>query len=634
MMSDFEELKSLAQYYKDTNQKDKYVQALYKMEELDNAQAVAPSYAEGEIPRVDAQGMPVVDYEPSQDSTVQPSGLPQEAAFSGLEIIASLASSVPSSIEYVKEGVQGAIKSLIDDGFTPEQAAQKAAEEASKYAYQPQSEGAQAVLGAIDELTASLPPVAAVSAPQLANIGQGARGARTVSQAVQPEIMDRVDAVMSRPSDAPQGAVGAAQVDMARQRQEAAGQLPIPIDLTKGQATQDLPQQKFERETAKTELGEDLRTRFTDQNEKFNQNLDAMIDETGTQLGEDALIETGQAVTNALSRQIKSEKAKIDAAYRKADESEGAREPVNLESVGDFVNENMASANYSGNVLDAFQKEVNRLGVGEGDFNSGDFRLGDMTVFEAEQLRKFINQNVDSNNPRDVRLGSKLKESLDIAVGDAGGEPYNRARRLRSKFSEKYEDKKLISDLTSKKPGSSDRRVALENVVKRSVNQGSRDDLLNLRRTLQRTDDGKQAYSEIAAQALKDIKSKSTGGVGQDERGNPLVSPAKLRQNINALDKSGKLEVLYGKKGAEDLRTIADVARDVYVSQGGAVNYSNTASSLAMALDLMASPLTYGAAGLPLPIMTALKSAADKTRKMSTRKKVKEALEFDSGANE
>jgi len=586
-----------------------------------------------DVPSVDAEGNPIVTYEPKPIEAAQ--ATPQEAVFSGLEIIGTLASSIPSSIAYVKEGVQGAIQSLIDEGFTPEQAAQAAQQEASKYAYQPQSEGAQAVLGAIDELSSALPPVAANVSPNINAINRFSGGAATVARAAEPEIREMLT---PRNRTAPTGAVGAAQVEQARLRQERANELPVPIQLTKGQATQDMQQQKFERETAKTEIGDELRRNANLQNEQFNQNLDALVDETGTTLPDNALYEAGEAVTKALENQIEASKKKISAAYQKADNSKGAQEPVNLNGLSDFMNENMAGAEQGG-IMYKLEKEVKRLGLGDGSFDNGDLVIGDMTVLQAEQLRKFINKKYNKADGGEAITARELKGAIDSSVGDAGGEPYKRARKLRNDFGKKYQEKKLIADLTSTKPGSTDRRVALEKVVDKAVNQGSRDELINLRRTLQRTEEGREAFVELAAQALKDIKAKALGNVGQDEKGNPLVSPAKLSAEINKLDANGKLDVLFGKKGAEQLRTLRDVSKDVFVSQPGAVNMSNTATALDQAVKFLDAaillPGAFVATGLPMTgFATGAKMTAKKARDRKTKKQIKEAINFDTGANQ
>jgi hypothetical protein len=88
------------------------------------------------------------------------------------------------------------------------------------------------------------------------------------------------------------------------------------------------------------------------------------------------------------------------------------------------------------------------------------------------------------------------------------------------------------------------------------------------------------------------------------------------------LDKSGKLDFVFGKKGAEQLRTINDVAKDVLTAPPGAVNTSNTASVLAGMMDIAIS----GTAGVPAPIMTSFRLLTKGIKDAKTRAKVKKAL--------
>ena len=594
--------------------------------DLSTAKALGPQADDPypDVPRIDAQGNTINDDGPAP---VEPERTMGDVAQGIYETVYNTGAGALGSPFYIKDAIQGALRSLVDKGYSGEDAARFAEESASRFMMQPESETGKDIAKFMGEVLGSLPPVAA-GIPSMPKYNAPVR-------AISEEIKQDVKQSMA-PRPEPMGSVGAAEVEQARLRQEMANELPVPIKLTKGQATQDMQQQKFERETAKLEDGEELRRNANLQNEQFNQNLDAMIDQTGTTLPDDALVETGLVVTKALENQVKAEKNKINKAYEAADKSEGAKEPVNLDEVGDFINQNMPSANYSGNVLDAFQKETKRLGLSAGDMNQGNYQIGDMTVYQAEQLRKFVNSNIDKVNQKDQRLGKNLKNAIDNSVSDSGGEPYNRARRLRRQFAEKYQEKKLINDLVSTKPNSSDRKIALENVFQKTVKTGSADELKNLRRTLQRTDEGKQAYAELAAQAIKNVKKQATGNIGQDENGNPLVSPAKLNKEIKSLDESGKLEILFGKKGAEDLRTIADVSRDVLVSQPGAVNYSNTASTLlTQMIDAAMLPASFAATGLPMTgLATGARAIKDRARKRKTKKQIDQALNFDTGANQ
>jgi len=576
-----------------------------------------------DVPRIDAQGNTINDDGPAP---VEPERTMGDVAQGIYETVYNTGAGALGSPFYIKDAIQGAIRSLVDKGYSGEDAAKFAEESASRFMMQPESETGKDIAKFMGEVLGSLPPVAA-GIPAVPKYNAPVR-------AISEEIKQDVKQSMT-PRPEPMNSVGAAEVEQARLRQEMANELPVPIKLTKGQATQDMQQQKFERETAKLEDGEELRRNANLQNEQFNQNLDAMIDQTGTTLPDDALVETGLAVTKALENQVKAEKSKINRAYDAADKSEGAQEPVNLDQVSSYMNERMPESD-SGGIMPKFQLKTKQLGLSEGDFLNGDYQLSDMTVYEAELLRKFLNKNANKSDANDLRLASGLKNSIDSSVGEAGGETYNRARKLRRNYAKKYQEKKLINDLVSTKPNSSDRKIALENVFQKSVKTGSADELKNLRRTLQRTDEGKQAYAELAAQAIKNVKKQATGNIGQDENGNPLVSPAKLNKEIKSLDESGKLEILFGKKGAEDLRTIADVSRDVLVSQPGAVNTSNTASTLlTQMMDAAILPVSFYATGLPLYGLTAgARQIKDKARKRKTKKQIDQALNFDTGANE
>lgn len=101
------------------------------------------------------------------------------------------------------------------------------------------------------------------------------------------------------------------------------------------------------------------------------------------------------------------------------------------------------------------------------------------------------------------------------------------------------------------------------------------------------------------------------------------MSPAKLGRVIKELDREGKLESLYGKKQAQQIRDLGDIATVIYTAPPGSVNFSNTASALQVALDGVA---TGAFVGLPLPVITALKEVAKYVKNAKTRTRIKQAL--------
>jgi hypothetical protein len=79
---------------------------------------------------------------------------------------------------------------------------------------------------------------------------------------------------------------------------------------------------------------------------------------------------------------------------------------------------------------------------------------------------------------------------------------------------------------------------------------------------------------------------------------------------------------VFGKKGAEMLRTVNDVAKDVLVAPPGAVNTSNTASVLAGLMDVAIS----GTSGVPAPVMTSYRLLTKSIKDRKTRARVRRAL--------
>ncbi|MFX4978884.1 hypothetical protein ABTC37_19635, partial [Acinetobacter baumannii] len=91
----------------------------------------------------------------------------------------------------------------------------------------------------------------------------------------------------------------------------------------------------------------------------------------------------------------------------------------------------------------------------------------------------------------------------------------------------------IIKDLTLNKTGTDDRRVALEDIQKRIIHDGSLDDLRVAKRTLLTSgEDGKQAWRDIQGQTLQEIKNAATAGVAPDGQGNQMVSAAALNKAI------------------------------------------------------------------------------------------------------
>lgn len=538
-------------------------------------------------------------------------------------------------------------------------AAQQAGQD---YTYQPRTEAGlqdlQAVGDALSPLE-SLPPVMGGLGVQTATLGRAAvpqvvTAAQRTAQAATP-VINRAVQTAQQPIQAASNAVksgvntvrdsigfnrtdnsgptpaniGAAQVDQSTIRNALAQELPYPPQLTEGQLSRDSAQLKFEAETAKDpELGAPLRQRQEEQHQVMQQNIDAFIDMTGAKATN--MRETGIAVDKALQKELEATRNKVRVAYAKADKSEEAQYPIDLTqpvkngdeslSVLDYLN---AQPDLKSTPIIADAKSIAlKLGIAKRDEN-GNLIPNRPTVKQMEKWRSELNANTNAEAPN-IRQTAILKDMIDQHVEPVAGQLYKAARLERKKMAEHWENRKIITDLTENKTGSDDRKVALEDIQKRIIHDGSLDDLRVAKRALLTSgEDGRQAWKDIQGQTLQEIKNAATAGVAPDAQGNQMISPAALNKAIKKLDDDGKLDYIFGQQGAEKIRALNDISKTLFtVPTSAGVNHSNTAATLMAALDITMS----GLSGFPAPVASALRIATKHIKDNKVRTRVQKAL--------
>lgn len=602
-----------------------------------------------------------------EDQPQQPK--PQEKPLStmdkivgGLEAGATLATgAVGGAIGQAAGGLHGIAESVVDGTFGTQQGAQNAVNRATQLSntltYEPRTAGGQRSVGAVGEFIEdtgldTLPPVlgggVGTSAATLgrASVPVATTAAREVAQAAKPVVAQAVEQA-KRPvaavTEAAKNAfnrdtantgpapanMGAAQVDQATVRQALAQDLPVTPELTKGQLSRDPAQLKFEVETAKDgEMGAPLRQRYEQQHQAVQQSFDAFIDQTGTERGGNAR-DTGLMVDGALQKQMQSDKNRVRVAYKKADDSEEATTPVDITnpvsvledgeiSVIDYLNSQPELPTTP--IITAAKRTAVSLGIAQKG-KDGQLVPGNPNIKQLEKWRSEINGNVNQEAPN-IRQATILKSFIDAHVEPYAGALYKAARVERKRFGDKWEKHTIIKDLVGNKKGTDDRKVAYENVVDRVIYSGSLDDLRQAKRTIMTAgEDGKQSWKEIQASVLQNIKDEATKGVAPDGQGNQMISPAALNAQIRKLD--DKLDFIFGKQGADKLRALNEVSKTIFtVPTSAGVNHSNTASNIALAIDVALS----GMSGLPAPVANALRLSTKHIKDRKIRKRVEDAL--------
>jgi hypothetical protein len=604
--------------------------------DLSKSNSGTPIY--GDLPTIAGQKPNIVGYEPLQAKTPVTMMDRVKALYEVPEAIVRPIITEPLSMLYGvgRSALEGAIQGKMPTGESRDAYYRQAKQ---NIGFQPTSPVSQEILGNVGEaLTeARLPPyfgnIGAIpsfiqKAPNVrpvmqesvmpaANKMAGAlrNEAQVIQNAVQPATSKIADALRREPkSSVTVSGVGAAEVPEALTRYQTAQNLRVPVPMTKGMAERDLATQQFEAETAKLypdTIGKPLITQKAQANDAILQNFDAYVDATGKETF--GLRETGKVVDKALVEQAKQAKAEINKAYKLAKFSGAMEEPVSYAPLEAYIAKQTPTVRAKlAPILDAVDEQL---------------KVNDPTgtktipINAMEDVYQFINKNFDPSDAVGMLHAGEMKKLINAATENKGGELYQNARKLRTQYANKFEDVGVVDKLLRTKKGTTDRAVAFEDVFRHSILDGSRDDVAAIGLLLKKGGpEGQQAWKELQGQTIQHIKDKVTASIDVDSFGNPVVSPAKFKSVLNEIDQDGKLDYIFGKKGADEVRNLYETTINVNAPLKGAVNYSNTSSALMKALD--------GIALLPISRVIGVKQGLEKVKEMGIKKKVEESVNY------
>jgi hypothetical protein len=495
---------------------------------------------------------------------------------------------------------------------------------AQRNMYQPRSPVSQDVLQSIGSAfeASKLPPIMPTTGmiPSYARMaGAGTQQAQAMAQPVTqaiPQVTNRMAQALRREPQPTMSGVGAAATPEAVTRTQMAQQLRVPVQLSKGQAERNLAQQQFEIETPKImpEMGKPLIEAQAKRNDAILQNFDAYVDATGKESF--GLRATGKVVTDELNRQANQAKTAIKNAYTKARKVGETEAPVTYAPLVSYINDQTPTVRAKlAPILDVVNEQIAK---------NDPQQTGAVSINALEDIYQVINKNFEPNTPAAV-YGREMKDIINTITEGQGGELYQNARKLRQNYAQRFENIGAVDRLLRTKPNSDDRLVAFEDVFQKSVINGSLDDVKNLGYALKKGGpQGQQAFKELQGQTLEFLKDKVTQSIDTDTFGNPVVSPAKFKSAVRELDQDGKLDYLFGKKGAQEVRDLMETTALVNAPLKGAANYSNTSSALIQALDrISASPIG------KIPVIGSLtRYSIEKSQQKALQKKIQESINY------
>ena len=489
-------------------------------------------------------------------------------------------------------------------------AGEEAARTAAAQFYQPRTETGPEIVNMMGNALNALPPTFGSTGTILNALAPAtaiqARIAATpyVQKAMIP-VQKAIEAVT--PAEKQMVGMGAAttQEDILRaERAQRQG-----IRLLKGEQQQNLGQLQFESETAKNfpeTVGKPLLEAKAAQKTDILNRMDRMAEETGAQgalSDSESYRKLGTLLDKELVSAYEAKINKVDVAYQKARKANETKAVVDTKPIDDYLTSLAAEA--------LSVPEINSISAKLKAFK--ELKNGQVTIDDIESIYQVANK-LGKPGETSGKYMKDIKNVLDQVTEGAGGDLYKAARTQRKELANQFDDNFRVAELLGTKAGYADRKVALDDVFRHIVLDGSKEQMQNVAVLLKKAGpQGQQAWAEVQGQTIQHMKDQLTKNASGE------LSFAKLKTTIDNLDREGKLSYLFGKTGRDQIIDLRDTVKDALVKPPGAVNYSNTASAMVRVFDALEKTK------LPFTSM-----AAEAARKQSLGKKVEEAVNFNA----
>jgi hypothetical protein len=413
-----------------------------------------------------------------------------------------------------------------------------------------------------------------------------------------PELKAAVEAAAQK--------TGGAVNPQVLERHVEADSLPVKMQLTEGQATQNPA--LISQEQNMRGKQPDLANRFNQQNGQLVQNLQAIRDQVGPEVFSTNPVEHGETLINAYKDKDAAAQADISQKYQELRDANGGQFPVDAQKLLDNASANLHSQLLYDHAPKPIMSTLGRLADD-----------GNMTFENFESLRTNLariqrSPVADGNEKAAAGIIRNSMENLPLADGAAQLKPLADTARAAAKaqFSALDVDpayKAAVNDT-----------VPPDRFVQKYIVSAPKEDVATMKSNMA---DNDQATQTMGVAALDHLRSKA----GIDSQGNGNFSQAGYNRYLEAI--SPKAGILFDPQTSGQLQTLGNVARYTqFQPRGSYVNNSNTftASMADYGKSALEGAANVAAKGVPVGTWTrqALQNRA-------TAKSVQKSLEPGAG---
>jgi hypothetical protein len=382
--------------------------------------------------------------------------------------------------------------------------------------------------------------------------------------------------------------------------------LPVPIELTKGQALQDPV--IISRERNERGIKEQFAQRFNEQNKGLQDNATMIKQQTAPDVKTTDYVGDSQVLIDLVGDFAKANETKIGDAYKALKDQSGGKFPMDGQTAAKQVLDKLKEADRLDYLPDIYKKKLEAYAGGSKQMNFNLFE--NLRSDLAADMRKAdrAGDGVTKNVLSQVRDGLETMELKGEAQSLKGYADNARAAFKAEK------DLEASNPLYAKvKDGAADTKNFIPENIIRSKNK-------DFAKTMELIADNPQARQNLASGTLDWIIRDST-----DASGN--ISTAKFNKHIEALRLNKRLEPIFGEQ-AVSLMDLVEVGRAIEARPRGAfVNESNTVPAGSSLIKENAPAIIES---IPY-VGRAINVGKDILEKRRTAKEVSESLEPGAG---
>ena len=401
--------------------------------------------------------------------------------------------------------------------------------------------------------------------------------ANSLSFAVAPEVGKRVGKVVGGGAEAiteqfakrkaadtgvemPQGFKSQISEDVLHDiRLKKASDLPVPVELTAGQAAQDPV--LISRERNERGFKEQHAQRFNEQNKALQENANIIKQNVAPNVTTGDYVADATNLIDSVKAIKEANKTKTQEAYKKLEEAAGGKFPIDGKKFANNAIEKLTGEDRLDYLPSTIKNKLDSYASGSKEMNFNLFE--NLRSDLAAEMRK-ADRAGDGNMKHVLGVVRDQLENLPMQEGDAAlkGLADNARKTAKADF-DLEKSNPLYSKVLNE---SADSKDFIQNFVIRSKNA-------DFMKSVDLLKNDPTALEHLRSGTMDYIIREST-----DASGN--FSTAKFQKSIENLNVNKKLDALFGEH-SKQLQDLAEVAKIVEARpKGSFVNESNTATAL------------------------------------------------------